>query len=55
MHVDVNGARLWFDVEGPGLVLDGPSMREWPMLAEFVQRVSAAAETPMTNSSRDEL
>jgi proline iminopeptidase len=30
MHVDVNGARLWFDVEGAGLVPDGKEMRERP-------------------------
>jgi proline iminopeptidase len=28
MHVAVNGVRLYFDVEGPGLVPDGPSMRQ---------------------------
>lgn len=28
MHVDVNGTRLWFDVEGPSVVPDGASMRE---------------------------
>jgi proline iminopeptidase len=30
MHVDVNGARLWFDVEGAGLVPVGREMRERP-------------------------
>jgi pimeloyl-ACP methyl ester carboxylesterase len=30
MQVDVNGQRLWFDVEGLGLVPDGPEMRERP-------------------------
>ncbi|HEY7173899.1 MAG TPA: alpha/beta hydrolase [Micromonosporaceae bacterium] len=30
MHVDVNGTRLWFDVDGPLLVPDGPSMRRRP-------------------------
>ncbi|HEY7173419.1 MAG TPA: alpha/beta hydrolase, partial [Micromonosporaceae bacterium] len=30
MHVDVNGTRLWFDVDGPVLVPDGPSMRRRP-------------------------
>ena len=30
MHVDVNGARLWFDVEGAGLVPEGREMRERP-------------------------
>jgi len=30
MHVDVNGARLWFDVEGAGLVPDGREMRQRP-------------------------
>ena len=27
MHVDVNGTRLWFDVDGPVLVPDGNTMR----------------------------
>ncbi len=30
MHVDVNGTRLWFDVDGPGLVPDGPGLRRRP-------------------------
>jgi pimeloyl-ACP methyl ester carboxylesterase len=30
MHVDVNGTRLWFDVDGPALVPDGPSLRARP-------------------------
>ena len=30
MRVDVDGARLWFDVDGPGLVPDGREMRERP-------------------------
>ncbi len=30
MHVEVNGTRLWFDVDGPALVPDGPEMRERP-------------------------
>lgn len=30
MQVDVNGTRLWFDVEGPALVPDGPELRERP-------------------------
>jgi pimeloyl-ACP methyl ester carboxylesterase len=30
MHVEVNGTRLWFDVDGPALVPDGPAMRERP-------------------------
>ena len=30
MNVDVNGTRLWFDVDGAGLVPDGPAMRERP-------------------------
>ncbi len=30
MHADVNGTRLWFDVEGPALVPEGPLMRERP-------------------------
>ena len=32
MHITVNGARLYFDVEGPGLVPDGKSMRQRPTL-----------------------
>jgi pimeloyl-ACP methyl ester carboxylesterase len=30
MHVDVNGTRLWFDVDGPALIPDGPAMRDRP-------------------------
>ncbi|MEN8238384.1 MAG: alpha/beta hydrolase [Actinomycetota bacterium] len=30
MHVDVNGVRLWFDVDGSSLVTDGPEMKERP-------------------------
>jgi pimeloyl-ACP methyl ester carboxylesterase len=30
MHADVNGTRLWFDVEGPGLVPDESTMRRRP-------------------------
>ena len=30
MQVDVNGTRLWFDVDGPVLVPDGSTMRERP-------------------------
>lgn len=30
MHVEVIGTRLWFDVDGPALVPDGPGMRERP-------------------------
>lgn len=30
MHVDVNGTRLWFDVDGLGLVPIGSEMRERP-------------------------
>jgi pimeloyl-ACP methyl ester carboxylesterase len=32
MHTIVNGTRIWFDVEGAGLVPDGPVMRERPTL-----------------------
>src|ERR1700694_4739337 len=32
MYIHVNGARLYFDVEGAGLVPDGPRMREKPTL-----------------------
>jgi proline iminopeptidase len=30
MHADVNGTRLWFDVDGPSLVPDGSEMRARP-------------------------
>jgi pimeloyl-ACP methyl ester carboxylesterase len=30
MHVEVNGTRLWFDVDGPALVPSGPEMRQRP-------------------------
>ena len=30
MQVDANGARLWFDVDGPSLVSDGADMRQRP-------------------------
>ena len=30
MNIEVNGTRLWFDVEGPSLVPDGRGMRERP-------------------------
>jgi proline iminopeptidase len=30
MHPDVNGTRLWFDVEGPALMPDGSGMRQRP-------------------------
>ena len=30
MQVEVNGTRLWFDVDGPALVPDGATMRERP-------------------------
>ena len=30
MQLEVNGTRLWFDVDGPALVPDGPAMRERP-------------------------
>ena len=32
MYITINDATLYFDVEGPGLVADGPTMRERPML-----------------------
>jgi pimeloyl-ACP methyl ester carboxylesterase len=32
VHVDVNGTRLWFDVDGPALVPDGAEMRERPTM-----------------------
>ena len=30
MHVTVNGTRLWYDVDGPRIVPDGPEMRQRP-------------------------
>lgn len=30
MHIEVNGTRLWFDVDGPVVVPDGPAMRQRP-------------------------
>ena len=30
MHTIVNGTRIWFDVDGAGLVADGPAMRQRP-------------------------
>jgi proline iminopeptidase len=30
MRIDVNGTRLWFDVEGPALVPDGSELRQRP-------------------------
>jgi proline iminopeptidase len=30
MHIDVNGTRLWFDVDGPALVPDAGGMRQRP-------------------------
>ena len=32
MRVDVNGTTLWFDVEGPSVVPDGPRMRDRPTI-----------------------
>ena len=32
MHVDVNGTRLWFDIDGAALVPDGAAMRERPTI-----------------------
>jgi pimeloyl-ACP methyl ester carboxylesterase len=32
MQIDVNGTRLWFDVDSPGLVPDGDRMRQRPTL-----------------------
>jgi proline iminopeptidase len=32
VHVDVGGVRLWFDVDGAGLVPDGPTMQPRPTL-----------------------
>jgi hypothetical protein len=32
MDIDVNGTRLWFDVDGPALVPDGSEMLPRPTL-----------------------
>ncbi|MGH8872654.1 MAG: alpha/beta fold hydrolase [Acidimicrobiia bacterium] len=32
MHLDANGTRLWFDVDGPAVVPDGSQMREKPTI-----------------------
>ena len=32
MYIEVNGARLYVDIEGAGLVPDGLSMRQEPTL-----------------------
>lgn len=32
MQIDVNGTRLWFDVDGPGLVHEGHELRQRPTL-----------------------
>ena len=32
MYATINGTKIFFDVEGPGLVPDGPAMREKPTL-----------------------
>ena len=32
MRIEINGLRLFFDVEGPGLVVDGPRMRQRPTI-----------------------
>jgi pimeloyl-ACP methyl ester carboxylesterase len=32
VHVEVNGTRLWFDVDGPALVPAGPRMRQRPTI-----------------------
>jgi hypothetical protein len=33
VHVEVNGTRLWFDVNGPALVPVGNEMRQRPTVA----------------------
>jgi proline iminopeptidase len=32
MFIQVNGVKLYFDVEGSGLAADGPALREKPTL-----------------------
>jgi len=32
MHITVNNARIYVDIEGAGLVPDGAAMRHWPTL-----------------------
>ena len=52
MQVDVNGTRLWFDVDGQALeVIDGAGHfpwkdapeRYWPLLESFIASCQAAA------------
>jgi hypothetical protein len=51
MHIEVNGTRLWFDVDGPGLVPDGPAMRARPTIV----LVHGGPGGPGTSGSRDDL
>ncbi|HYN68633.1 MAG TPA: hypothetical protein VEX41_00290 [Candidatus Eisenbacteria bacterium] len=32
MHIEVNGTRLWFDVEGTSLIPDGARMQQRPTI-----------------------
>ena len=55
MRVDVNGARLFFDVEGAKLVPDGKRMREKPtlLLLRHVLRATADLHLLMVATYRD--
>ncbi len=50
MHVDVNGVRLWFDVEGLALVPDGSEMRQRPTVV--LVQIASGPTTYGTRSSR---
>jgi len=56
MHVEENGTRRWFDVDGPALVPDGPEMRERPTVvllhgAREAGRAAAVARAHIRMSS----
>jgi hypothetical protein len=55
MHIEMNGTRLWFDVDGPGLVPDGSEMRPdrfWSALTSFLGSVTDA-HPPVRASTAD--
>ena len=46
VRIDANGRRLWFDVEGPALVPDGPATRERPTVVLLYCRLTPRASSP---------
>ena len=52
MHALVNGIRLFFDVEGAGLVPDGPTMREKPVMLLLHGGPGAGTGSPDCRSGR---